>query len=97
MKIMNMAALLLLLLCGCAISRPYIRETTTDTNGVVTVRELKLTMIACWPATQTMERQCGSIGKTLSLGAIGTDQDTTSSNAVAALKVIDSILGKLHP
>lgn len=82
---------------GCAFSRPHIKVTTTGTNGVVTVSELRLTLLAIWPATQTMERQRGSIGKTLSLGVVGSDQDTTGTNAVEVLKVIDSILSKIHP
>jgi len=96
-----MRAILILLcvacLSGCAFSRPYIVETTIQTNGVTVVRELRLTLFAVWPATQTMEKQRGSIGKTLSLGVTGSDQDTTGTNAIEALKVIDSILGKLHP
>ena len=93
-------ALLLLIACalsGCAFSRPHIRETTIHPDGVTVVRELRLTLFAVWPATQTMEKQRGSIGKTLSLGVTGSDQDTTGTNAVEALKHIDSILGKIRP
>ena len=82
---------------GCAFSRPYIVVTTTDTNGTVTVSQLRLTLFAVWPATQTMEKQRGSIGKTMSLGVVGSDQDTTGTNAVEALKHIDSILSKIRP
>lgn len=83
--------------CGCAYSRPHIIVTTIDTNGVTTISQLRLTLFAVWPATQTMEKQRGSIGKTLSLGTVGSEQYTGGTNVVEALKAIDSILGKLVP
>lgn len=88
---------LLAALSGCAYSRPYIVVTTIDTNGVTTVSQLRLTLFAVWPATQTMEKQRGSIGKTMSLGTVGADQETGGTNMVEALKHIDSILSKFRP
>lgn len=90
-------SLLCATLCGCAYSRPYIVVTTIDTNGVTTVSQLRLTLFAVWPATQTMEKQRGSIGKTMSLGTVGADQETGGTNMVEALKHIDSILSKFRP
>jgi len=87
----------LALLCGCAFSRPLIRETTIHTNGVTVVRELRLTLFAIWPASQVMDKQRASIGKTLSMGTVGSDQDSGGTNVVEALRAIDSILGKIRP
>lgn len=92
-----LALLLLTLAAGCAISRPWVKETVTATNGVVTTREMRLTAWAFWPATQNVDKQRGSIGKTLSLGAIGVEQETGGTNVVEALKSLDSILGKVRP
>lgn len=90
-----MKYLALLLLCGCAVNRPVLRETITATNGVVTVKELRMTTFAVWPATTTFEKQRGSVGKTLTVGTEQMEQETTSTNAVEALRYIDSILGKV--
>lgn len=96
MKFLPLLAMLATL-SGCAYSRPHIIVTTIDTNGVTTISQLRLTLFAVWPATQTMEKQRGSIGKTLSLGTVGAEQETGGTNMVEALKHIDSILSKFRP
>ena len=96
-----MKTLLLLLvvacLSGCVISRPYIKETTTTPDGSIIVREMRLTSFAIWPASQSVDKQRASVGKTWSLGAAGIDQESGGTNVVDALRAIDSILSKLHP
>jgi hypothetical protein len=88
----------LLLLCcacccaGCVVSRARLTETTADG----TQRELRLNNYAGWPATQTLDKQRASIGKTLSAGNSGLEQGTGSTNVVEALKALDSILSKIH-
>ena len=90
--------LLLLLLpivfiVGCAYSRPHLVETITNpTNGITTRRELWLPGYALWPASQTIERQRASIGKTLSAGLTEANQDSGGTNMVEALRSLDSIL-----
>lgn len=93
---MRLALACLLVLTGCVMSRPYAKETTMNTNGIVFTKELKLTTFAIWPGTQLVDKQRGSIGKTLSLGQSGIEQESNSTNLIEALKVIDSILGKLR-
>ena len=96
-----MKTLLLLLVAacqsGCVISRPYIKETTTTPDGSIIVREMRLTSFAIWPASQHVDKQRASVGKTWSLGAAGVDQEGGATNVVEALRAIDSILSKLHP
>jgi len=94
---MKAIALLLAMacVCGCVISRPYIKETTSP-DGVV-VREMRLTSFAIWPASQTIDKQRASVGKTWSLGAAGIEQESGGSNVVEALRAIDSILSKIRP
>ena len=94
---MKLFACLLLLSCvGCAMTRPHVVETVTGTNGVVTRRELWLPAFVVWPGTQTLEKQRASIGKTLSAGFTGSEQDSGGTNVVEALRAIDSILGRLR-
>jgi hypothetical protein len=96
-----MKVILLLLatacLSGCVISRPYIKETTTTPDGSIIVREMRLTSFAIWPASQSVDKQRASVGKTWSLGAVGIEQEGGGTNVVEALRAIDSILGKIHP
>jgi hypothetical protein len=87
----------ILLLCGgCVMSYPSARETTTLTNGTVIVREIKLTTWAGWPASQNIEKQHASIGKTVSVGSTGLEQESGGTNVVDALKYINDILGKIR-
>jgi hypothetical protein len=97
---------LILLLCiplvGCAFNRPHLRETIVrsgiGTNEVITTtRDMWLTGYAIWPATQQMEKQKATLGKTFSVGTTGLDQEGGGTNMVEALRTIDSILGKIHP
>lgn len=89
-----MKALLLLplLLCGCVVARPYARETTITTNGVVTTREIGLTSFAIWPGTISIEKQRASLGKTMNLGQVNFEAETGGTNVVESLRHIDSIL-----
>lgn len=95
---LSMFCVLGLILTGCAINRPFIQEKITAKDGTVTVRTVKLTTIATWPATQEISKQRGSLGKTLSAGTFNADQETVGgTNGVEALRVINDILGKIHP
>jgi hypothetical protein len=87
---------LLSLLSGCAMTRPHVLEMVTSTNGVVTRREIWLPAFVIWPGTQVIEKQRGSIGKTISAGVVAAEQDSGGTNVVDALKYIDSILGKIR-
>ncbi len=95
-----MKTILTILLCsiavGCAINRPVITETVTGTNGVTTTRTLKVTSMAVWPATTSLERQKVTIGKTLSVGTDGLTQEGGGTNVVETLRALDSILGKVR-
>lgn len=76
-----------LLFPGCAVSNPQFleRTETRQTNGVVVVSEksLRIPQISTWPATQTIEKQKATLGKTsFSFGSQGLEQETTSTNAV---------------
>ena len=94
----NIISLILILLAtcvGCALNRPALTETITGTNGVTTTRSLKVTTFALWPATTSLEKQRVTIGKTLGVGMEGLQADGGGTNAVEALRSIDSILGKI--
>lgn len=99
---MNNLLPLFLLITGCALNRPAMRETTTVTapDGTVTVteRRMKVTTAALWPAQSEVSKQRSSLGKTMSTGASAIDQEATGgTNGVEALRAIDSILGKIRP
>lgn len=92
-----MKCLVLLLLCaGCAVNRPVLRETVTSTNGVVTVKELRMTTFAVWPATTTFGKQRGSVGKTLTVGTEQLEQETSSTNAAATLRELRLLIQELR-
>lgn len=81
---------------GCVVNRPLLTERITSTNGVVTERSLKVTSFAFWPATQAIDRQRASLGKTMSLGTAGLEQESGGTNVIEALRALDSILGKVR-
>lgn len=86
---------LALALCGCAFNRPNYSETSTSTNGTVTVKRLSVPTWALWPATTSMEKQRVSIGKTMSVGTVGLQEDSGGTNVIEALRAIDSIVGRI--
>lgn len=90
-------ALIAAALCGCAVNRPIITERTIEPGGAVTEKTLKLMSFAIWPATQTIDKQRMSLGKTFSVGQSQFEQETSGTNIVEALRAIDSILGKIRP
>ena len=94
--------LLLLFGTGCALTRPHVVETTATTYAAgatnITVRkEIWLPAFVVWPANQTLEKQRGSIGKTVSAGFTDANQDGGGTNMVESLKALDSIIGKIRP
>ena len=94
----NKFALSIVAICvasGCAINRPLLTETITSTNGIVTTRSLRMTSYTLWPATSSLDKQRASIGKTMSAGTAGLDQESGGTNVVDALRAIDSILGRI--
>lgn len=89
--------LILILISGCVVARPHLRETTsTWTNGLIVVqREMWVPTYAAWPASQTIDRQHASMGKTFSVNTAGMNEQTGGTNVVEALKAIDSIISHL--
>lgn len=77
---------------GCAVNRPVLTETTTTTNGVTTTKSLRMTSFALWPATTTIDKQRGSVGKTLSVGTEGAELETSNTNAAATLRELRLLL-----
>jgi len=91
------AALMACLLCGCVVNRPVLRETMSY-GGTNTTKELRITSFAIWPATQDIGRQKASLGKTFTVGQTDIREDAGgNTNALDALKALDSILGKIRP
>jgi hypothetical protein len=89
--------LTLMLLCGgCAVNRPVLTETVVATNGITTTKSLRMTSFALWPATTTIDKQRGSVGKTLSVGVEGTELETSSTNAAATLRELRLLLESLR-
>ena len=89
-------AALLLSFCGCARMSQTLTTTTTATNGAVEIRESRVTGFALFDSKNTFDALRVSNGKTHSIGLKGVDQEATSTNAVEALRAIDSILGKVR-
>lgn len=85
---------------GCVIHRPKMEETTTRTEGsgtntVTTVqdRKLKLTSIALWPGKQSAEGAKMSLGKTMSVGVTGLEQESSGgTNSIRQLEAATSLL-----
>ena len=85
-----------LILCGCVVNRPVVYERTYDINGLTSERELRINSFALWPATQSLDKQRVSLGKTFSVGQSGMEQEGGGTNIIEALRAIDSILGKVR-
>ena len=68
-----------LLLSGCAINRQIATSTTTNpTNGVVTVTTARSSVLAFGDVKNAVAATKASAGKTLSVGATGISEETTS-------------------
>ncbi len=95
---MNKLLFLLPLLAGCAVTRPHLVEKTSTTltrvgvTNVTVCKELWLPAYVVWPGMQTLEKQRGSIGKTLSAGFNGADQDSGSTNVAATLNALTDLM-----
>lgn len=95
-------AALLILAClffaaACTTSRQRITEEIRMTNGTVTIRSIDAEATVLGDGEQTLAKMTLSAGKTLSVGMHGVEQTAAATNAVEALRSIDSILGKLRP
>lgn len=87
---MKILFLLPFVFVGCAINRPHMNETVFgyDTNGVLrtkTVRDLKVPTYSILTSTETLAKQKVFIGKTMSVGTEGLNQEAISTNGLAAL------------
>ena len=98
----------LLALCGCALTRPNalrhsVTTTTFDASGktnsvsVDLLERVSLPAFAGWPADQSIAKQRGSVGKTISAGFTEAEQTGGGTNLVDALRAIGGILGNLRP
>ena len=85
-SILNLMALCLL--TGCAINRQIASTTTTATNGVVTVSTARSSVIAFGDVKNAVEKTRASAGKTLSVGASGISEETTSGAATTLGELI---------
>lgn len=81
---------------GCAVNRPVLNETITTTNGITTTKSLRMTSFAIWPATTTVDKQRGSVGKTLSVGTEGAELETSNTNAATTLRELRLFLEALR-
>ena len=82
---------------GCAVSRPYARSETVSTNGTTTIRVMKSTTFALWPASQHLSKEILVNGEKQALNESALVQKTDSTNVTEAPKAIDSIIGKIKP
>ncbi len=89
-------ALAFLAMTGCAVNSPVLTETIGTTNGIVTTKSLRMTSFAVWPATTTVDKQRGSVGKTLSVGTEGAELETSNTNAAATLRELRLLLESLR-
>jgi len=81
---------------GCALSRQYATTTATDpTNGVVTVTVARSTTYAVGDARNAIEKTRASAGKTSSVGATGTEQETSSANVTTNARALLDLLNAL--
>lgn len=80
-------------IAGCAPSRATFEE--RGTNGVV--RRMVVSSFALWPATQSIEKQKASLGKTFSFGASGIEQDGGGTNVVESLNAATRLIQAARP
>lgn len=86
-----------LLFCGCAIDfGARVKQTTTDTNGVIHVYEGSIRPAVTWgDATQAKAKQRISNTKSgNSIGVIGFDQETSASNVAPIIKSTGGLIGE---
>ena len=83
-------------LSGCAINKPHMREEIIGTNGVRTIRELRATSYAIWPATQNVEKQKVTLGKTFAVGTEGITQETGGTNVTETVKALSDLLKNIR-
>lgn len=95
MRTMGPMGLMALLLVGCALNRPLLTETIVAKDGTSTTRTLRMSSFVVWPATSSLDKQRASIGKTMSAGTQGLEEQSGGTNVVEALKALDSILGRV--
>ena len=93
----QLGAILLLVLCGCAVNRVTLRTEETGTNGVTTVRITRSSTWALWPATSDLHKQRVTNLRGHGVGTEELHQETGGTNVVAALHALDSILSKIKP
>ena len=91
-KVIALAALL----GGCAFNRPYMREETTGTNGVVSVRITKATTVGLWPGTASVEKQKTTLGKTMSIGQSDVEATGGGTNVASSVTALTELLRALR-
>lgn len=87
----RLALALALLAAGCAPTRATFEERST--NGVV--RRMVVSSFALWPATQSIEKQRASLGKTFSFGAEGMELDGGSTNLTESIRETTRLVREL--
>ena len=99
----TVAILVAAALAGCSLNRPYVHSVTEDKHldgtTTTTTQTMKATTLATWPATADVQKQSISASKSAwRVGQSGIDADGAGgTNGVEALRVVDSILGKIRP
>jgi len=91
------AVLVVLLTAGCAYHRPQMRTEERGTNGLVRVVETSSPGWALWPATQDLQKERLSNGKTQSIGVEGLNQDGGSTNVADTIRALSGLLERIRP
>lgn len=86
-----------IMLSGCATNKITLSTEETGTNGVRIVRTTRSLTFALWPATSDIKNQRVTSLKGHGIGTTELHQETGGTNVTEALKVIDSIIGKIKP
>ena len=80
-------------LCGCSFNHLRLSETTTNpTNGLATTRSMDINTQNLWPARSTLDKQRASLGKTMSAGTSGLDQDSGGTNIASTIEAITHLM-----
>lgn len=91
------AVLFVLATAGCAYRRPQMETEERGTNGTVRIVRTSSPTWALWPATQELNRERLSNGKTQSIGSEGVTQETGATNVAETFDAATRLIRAVRP
>lgn len=106
-KKMLISLVLILPILGCAVTRPNVLRKnntiihlnsngTTNSIELVVLERVSLPAFVSWPANQLVERQRGSVGKTVTAGFAEAGQEGGSTNVLDSLRILLDVITRIR-